>query len=386
MTRAIAARALLAAATALAAALGLTAPASASPAGDPAPARGTVRVIVTYDSLASRGSVAGSVDRLGTVTRTMKRSAHLVARVPAADLDRLRRSPHVRSVQLDVPEKLTLDSSTHVIHADTAHAAGWTGAGTTVAILDTGVDVDHPFLGGRVIAQYCSSDPDPSQPSEQSLCPNGSTTDDSADIDSLPACASPFGTICDHGTHVAGIAAGNGSGVAGAPVAGVAPGANIIAMQVFTRFNDTGFCGLGNAPCVASYPSDQMAALDELAAARHRAPVVERRGRQPEPGWRGQHHVVRHRPPQGRRRQAPHPGRGHGDRGRQQRLRRTWSRPPAASRARSRSVRRTTTTASPPTATAASCSTCSPPASRSRRRCPTTPGTPTTARRWRPPT
>ncbi len=266
MTRAIAARALLAAATALAAALGLTAPASASPAGDPAPARGTVRVIVTYDSLASRGSVAGSVDRLGTVTRTMKRSAHLVARVPASDLDRLRRSPHVRSVQLDVPEKLTLNSSTHVIHADTAHAAGWTGAGTTVAILDTGVDVDHPFLGGRVIAQYCSSDPDSSQPSEQSLCPNGSSTDDSADIDSLPACASPFGTICDHGTHVAGIAAGNGSGVAGAPVAGVAPGANIIAMQVFTRFNDTGFCGLGNTPCVASYPSDQMAALDELAA------------------------------------------------------------------------------------------------------------------------
>jgi subtilisin family serine protease len=266
MTRAIAARALLAAATAVAAALGLAAPVSAAAASDPSPTRGTVRVIVTYDSLASRGSVSGSVDRLGSVTRTMKRSAHLVARVPARDLDRLRRAPHVRSVQLDVPEKLTLNSSTHVIHADTAHAAGWTGAGTTVAILDTGVDVDHPFLGGRVIAQYCSSDPDPSEPSEQSLCPNGASTDDSADIDSLPACASAFGTICDHGTHVAGIAAGNGSGVAGAPIAGVAPGADIIAMQVFTRFNDPGFCGLGNTPCVASYPSDQMAALDELAA------------------------------------------------------------------------------------------------------------------------
>ena len=269
MTRAIAARALLAAATALAAVLSLTAPASAGPSGASGATAGagaSVRVIVSYDSLASRASVAGSVGRLGTVTRTMKRSAHLVARIPASDLERLRRSPHVRSVQLDVPEKLALDSSTHVIHADTAHAAGWTGAGTTVAILDTGVDVDHPFLGGRVIAQYCSSDPEPTHPSEQSLCPNGSTTDDSADIDSLPACSAAFGTICDHGTHVAGIAAGNGSGVADAPVAGVAPGASIIAMQVFTRFNDTGFCGLGNTPCVASYPSDQMAALDELAA------------------------------------------------------------------------------------------------------------------------
>jgi subtilisin family serine protease len=269
MTRAIAARALLAAATALAAAVSLTAPASATSAEGQATAGASerpVRVIVTYDSLANRPSVARSVDRLGTVTRTMKRSAHLVAKVPASDLERLRRSPHVRAVQVDVPERLALDSSTKVIHADTAHAAGWTGAGTTVAILDTGVDLDHPFLGGRVIAQYCSSDPDPSEPAQESLCPNGSSTDDSADIDSLPACSSASGPLCDHGTHVAGIAAGNGSGVAGAPVAGVAPGANIIAMQVFTRFNGADVCGTGQAPCVASYQSDQMAALDELAA------------------------------------------------------------------------------------------------------------------------
>ena len=49
-------------------------------------------------------------------------------------------------------------------------------------------------------------------------------------------------------------------------MAGVAPGANIIAMQVFTRFNGADVCGTGQAPCVASYQSDQMAALDELAA------------------------------------------------------------------------------------------------------------------------
>jgi subtilisin family serine protease len=260
MSRAVAVRALVAGVVAVAATLGAMAPASA---GAGAGTSAAVRVIVTYDSMASTAAVAGSVGALGSVTRTLQRSPHLVATVPVADLARLRRSPHVRTVQLDLPQKAALDSSLPVIRADAAHALGFTGAGTTVAILDTGVDVDHPFLGGRVVAQYCSSHPQGR--SEKSLCPNGLTTDNSADVDSLPACFSATeGTMCDHGTHVAGIAAGNGSGVPGLhPRAGVAPDAAIIAMQIFTRFDDPSFCGASS--CIASYPSDQIAALDELA-------------------------------------------------------------------------------------------------------------------------
>ena len=250
-----------------AAVIGALLPASAAVATTPKPivfsSGDTVRVIVTYDRVASARGVAREVARSGKVTRTMKRTPHLVAKVPRGSIASLRRAPHVRSVQLDIPEPVNLDSSLPVINADDVHAGGITGAGATVAILDTGVDVDHPFLGGRVVAQYCSSSP--SDATEQSLCPDGTAEDTSADIDGLAACLDGMTNICDHGTHVAGIAAGNGAGVAGAPAAGVAPGADIIAMQVFTRFNDNADCP-GGAPCVSSYPSDQINALDELAA------------------------------------------------------------------------------------------------------------------------
>lgn len=257
-------RALVAAVAGLVTTLSLSLPASAvSAAGNAPAAGGRVRVIVTYDAPASAATVSRAVRRVGTVTGTLRRSPHLVATVPAGDVAQLRRLPHVRAVQLDVPERPTLNSSLAAVRADAAQAAGLTGAGSTVAVLDTGLDVDHPFVRGRVVAQYCSSSPQGA--SQQSLCPDGTTEDDNADIDSLARCAYGSTRLCDHGTHVTGIAAGQGAGVPGAPVAGVAPGARIIAMQVFTRFNDSTVCG-GAASCIASYPSDQLRALDEVRA------------------------------------------------------------------------------------------------------------------------
>ena len=74
---------------------------------------------------------------------------------------------------------------------------------------------------------------------------------------------------CEHGTHVAGIAAGRG-----ADFSGMAPDADIIAVQVFSRFTGAA-CG-GQAACVASFTSDQIRALDfvqQLAATRAVAAV-----------------------------------------------------------------------------------------------------------------
>ena len=62
---------------------------------------------------------------------------------------------------------------------------------------------------------------------------------------------------CDHGTHVAGIAAGKG-----ASYSGVAKDADIIAVQVFSLFPPS-YCG-GASSCVLSYSSDQLSALEHI--------------------------------------------------------------------------------------------------------------------------
>lgn len=75
-----------------------------------------------------------------------------------------------------------------------------TGAGQTIAIIDTGIDYTHPALASRYLTGY-----------------------DFADHDSDPMDA--YG----HGTHVAGIAASTD-----ATFGGVAPGAKIISLKIFS--------------------------------------------------------------------------------------------------------------------------------------------------------
>jgi len=57
---------------------------------------------------------------------------------------------------------------------------------------------------------------------------------------------------------VAGIAAGRGT-----TFSGVAPGANLIAIQVFSQFTGAN-CGGGEDPCALSFTSDQIAGLDRV--------------------------------------------------------------------------------------------------------------------------
>ena len=117
----------------------------------------------------------------------------------------------------DQPLRPSLADSGPMVGADRAHASGYTGKGTFIAVLDTGTDVKHPFIAGRPILEACFAD----------RCPNGRQRMVG------PGAARPIDL---HGTHVAGIAIGKGSGMAG-----VAPNAGLIAINVFNprvRTND----------------------------------------------------------------------------------------------------------------------------------------------------
>lgn len=185
---------------------------------------------------------------------------YIVLNVDPSTLDILRDSARVSSIFPDISYPPLLKDSTKVIGADVVWdpnnpGQGFTGKNQVIAILDTGVDKNHPFLAGKVIDEECFS----TQSSDAtSLCPNG-TNQQSGSGAALNCNVSG----CDHGTHVAGIAAG-GTYVSG-PVTyhGVAKEAKIIAVQVFSKFSNPSSCN-GLAQCVRSYTSDQMKGLEKI--------------------------------------------------------------------------------------------------------------------------
>jgi subtilisin family serine protease len=176
----------------------------------------------------------------------------MVLRVDSSGLEALAANPLVKTISEDRPVALALAQSVPLIDADLAWAAGYSGSGWNVAVLDTGVDSSHEFLAGKVVAEACFSTTDvPS--SVTTLCPNGLETQTGA------GAATPCTGItgCDHGTHVAGIAVGNNGSLFG-----VAKDAGLIAVQVFSRVDNETYCGVGNTPCVLTFTSDYIAALD----------------------------------------------------------------------------------------------------------------------------
>jgi subtilisin family serine protease len=157
----------------------------------------------------------------------------------------------VESIYEDRLAKPFLAESIPQIEGDLALQAGLDGTGSVVAIADTGVDKNHPFLAGKVIEEACYA---LSETGVNGDCPNGQATQVTEGA-GVPCTFDP--SACRHGTHVAGIAAGSGSSFSG-----VAPGANLIAIQVF---HSSSICGFFEAtPCARAYSSDIVAALERV--------------------------------------------------------------------------------------------------------------------------
>lgn len=162
------------------------------------------------------------------------------------------------------------------------HDAGFLGQGATIAVLDDGVDKNHPFffryddngtaVGTRIIAEACFSS---ATAETRSFCPEvaGVARNTPLELSNDPDAALPCSdNDCYHGTHVAGIAAGGPSirlngdpvSVSGSTFTGVAPEADVVAIQVFHEKIAEG----GGSGGIVAFSSDILAGLEWVY--RHR--------------------------------------------------------------------------------------------------------------------
>lgn len=210
---------------------------------------GSVPVIVRVATTEADSTIH---DAQGDVLRSLNGSRVDVSRryasIPALALtlgvegiNQLRSANGVVGVSLDQPATPELLNSVPSIGGVAARDAGALGRAATVAILDTGVDAAHPMLSGKVVGEACFS--------RGGDCPNNATV--MYGTGSGVPCT--FSGQCSHGTHIAGIAAGDI-----ASRKGVAPSATVLSVQIFSSYNGS----------IVSWTSDQMAGLDWVYAQR----------------------------------------------------------------------------------------------------------------------
>jgi subtilisin family serine protease len=148
-----------------------------------------------------------------SVVRSWTAVPGFAATIGRKALPALEANPSVTKVDLDAGGSYALAQSVPLIHGDIVRNLGYTGAGVTVAVLDSGADLTHPDLRDAITAEACFCG---------SCCPAGGSTQFGA------------GAGRDengHGTNVAGIVASRGI----VSSKGVAPGAKLVIVRVLDR-------------------------------------------------------------------------------------------------------------------------------------------------------
>ncbi|MFM2023766.1 MAG: hypothetical protein RIR89_1158 [Actinomycetota bacterium] len=103
-------------------------------------------------------------------------------------------------------------------------AKGHVGAGATVAIIDQGVNMEHPYFEGRIVDGFCFVSID-----SVYRCPNGGRIQLGAEAASQRKIGDSYVTSLNHGNMVAGLVAGQPNELA---PGGVAPGAKILMANI----------------------------------------------------------------------------------------------------------------------------------------------------------
>jgi hypothetical protein len=200
------------------------------------------RMTTSYDpsSFISKEAIKGLQSRFETalsreglqnevvITHQLDNIPWITGTITQYALESLQKNPNVAMIVTDKPVEACLSESGPLINSDGAHSSGYTGSGVTVAVLDTGIDTDHPNLSDDLIWEECFL--------SDGGCPSTSGTT-----------ASGPGSAEDghgHGTHVSGIITSSHS-----IYEGIAPDAGIVAIKVLT---DSG----------SGWSSDTIAAID----------------------------------------------------------------------------------------------------------------------------
>jgi subtilisin family serine protease len=206
--------------------------------------------------------------------RLMEITPAFAINATAAEIDALANDPRVLSIAVDKVERPILIQSVPLIGMTSAYSNyNATGTGFAVAIIDSGVDKTHTFLANVILEACYSSTVAPglngTTNGSTSVCPGGVSS--SSATGSGVNCNIAW-SGCEHGTHVAGIAAGNNTQFqSGQPSNGVAKSSGIIAIKVASEFTGSD-CGSAPSPCIAFWDSDMQAALDHVYAIRNSLP------------------------------------------------------------------------------------------------------------------
>jgi hypothetical protein len=153
------------------------------------------------------------MDGYTNITRDFKSINTVAAKVSEKELAMLESNPNIKRISIDREVKSFLAESTELINATKTWQIAFeginlTGIGQSICIIDTGVDYRHPDLGGCTTEQFLAGG------CSKVIAGYDFVNEDDDPIDDH-----------GHGTHVAGIAAADGS------LKGVAKGANIVAIK-----------------------------------------------------------------------------------------------------------------------------------------------------------